>query len=97
MPLFFVRLLAYRPNFAATMTDEDRATMGAHVAYMQELLQNGSLVAAGPVFDPSGSFGMGIFEVNSIDEVQAILGKDPAATVGRFEVAPMGPSTYRPG
>lgn len=96
MPLFFFHLIAYRPNFAASMTDDERATMGAHVAYMQDLLQNGSLVVAGPVFDPNGSFGMGVFDVSSMDEVQAIQAKDPAAKVGRYEVSPMGPSTYRP-
>ncbi len=94
--LFFVRLIGSRPNFAATMTPDEQATMAAHGAFLGEQLAAGKLVVAGPVLDPAGVFGMGVFEAESLAEVQAILARDPAKAVGRHEVAPMGPSSYRP-
>lgn len=93
---FFVRLVANRPNFAMTMTPEERATMGAHVAFLQKQLAAGKLVVAGPVMDPAGGFGMGVFEAESLEEVQRLLEGDPAQAIGRYEVAPMGAAVARP-
>jgi uncharacterized protein len=94
--LFFARLVANRPDFVATMTPEERATMRAHGAFLHEQLAAGKLVVAGPVFDPAGAFGMGVFEAASLAEVEAILARDPATAIGRYHVAPMGPGVFRP-
>jgi uncharacterized protein YciI len=94
--LFFVRLVANRPNFAMSMTPDEQATMGKHGAFLQEQLAAGKLVVAGPVLDPAGIFGMAVFEAESIDEVQRLLERDPAKAIGRHEVLPMGPSSVRP-
>jgi uncharacterized protein YciI len=93
---FFVRLVANRPNFAMTMTPEEQATMGAHVAFLQTQLAAGKLVVAGPVMDPAGGFGMGVFEAGSLEEVQQLLERDPALAIGRYEVAPMATAIARP-
>lgn len=93
--LFFVRLIGNRPNFAATMTTEEQATMAAHGVFLREQLAAGKLVVAGPVLDPAGVFGMAVFEAESLAEVQEILARDPAKSVGRHEIAPMGPSVFR--
>jgi uncharacterized protein YciI len=94
--LFFVRLVANRPNFAMSMTAEEQATMRAHGEFLQGQLAAGTLVVAGPVFDPSGVFGMAVFEAGSMDEVRQLLEQDPAKAIGRHEIAPMGPSAVRP-
>jgi uncharacterized protein YciI len=93
---FFVRLIANRPNFAMTMTPEEQATMGAHVAFLQTHLAAGKLVVAGPVMDPAGGFGMGVYEAGSLEEVQQLLERDPAKALGRHEVVPMGHTLARP-
>jgi uncharacterized protein YciI len=95
--LFFVRLIANRPDFPANLTPEEQATMGAHVAFLKEQLAAGKLVVAGPVLDPAGVFGMGVFEVGSADEVQAILARDPASGIGRYQVSPIASAVYRGG
>jgi uncharacterized protein YciI len=93
---FFARLVANRPNFVMTMTPEERATMGAHVAFLQGQLAAGTLVTAGPVMDPAGPFGMAVFEAESVEVVHRLLEKDPARAIGRYEIAPMGPALARP-
>ncbi|HEX8703952.1 MAG TPA: YciI family protein [Myxococcaceae bacterium] len=93
---FFARLVPNRPDFVMTMTPEERATMGAHAGFLQSQLAAGTLVAAGPVMDPAGPFGMALFEAESLDAVQRLLEKDPARAIGRYEIAPMGPVIARP-
>ncbi len=95
MSLFFIRLVANRPNFAMTMTAEEQATMRAHTEYLQGLLADGTLVVAGPVMDPAGVFGMAVYEAESADAVHRLLEKDPANKIGRHEVIPMGPNSVR--
>ncbi|QRO00731.1 hypothetical protein JRI60_17710 [Archangium violaceum] len=94
--LFFIRLIANRPNFAMSMTADEQATMRAHGEFLQGQLAAGTLVVAGPVLEPAGVFGMAVFEAESMDEVRRILERDPAKAIGRHEIAPMGPSSVRP-
>ncbi|WP_044195555.1 YciI family protein [Hyalangium minutum] len=94
---FFVRLVTHRPNFATTMTPEEQATMGAHIAFLQTQLAAGKLVVAGPVMDPAGPFGMAVYEAESLEEVQRLLERDPAKAIGRLEVMPYAaPPVVRP-
>lgn len=95
MPHFFARLVPNRPDFPANMTPEEGAAMQGHGAFLGEHLATGTLVVAGPVFDPGGTFGLGIFEANTVDEVRAWLEHDPAKAVGTYEVLPMGPTLAR--
>jgi uncharacterized protein YciI len=73
------------------MTEPERAAMGKHADYLRGLLANGTGVAFGPVFDPTGVFGMGIVEAADETAVRALTDKDPAvlAGVGRYEIYPM--------
>lgn len=95
MPLFFVRLVSNRPNFALSMTVEEQAVMRQHVGWLQTQLAAGRLVVAGPVVDPTGVFGMGVFEEESLEAAKALIASDPANAVGRYEISPMGPNTVR--
>jgi uncharacterized protein YciI len=91
MPHFFLKLIPPRPTFAIDMNDVEKAAMGRHAEYLRTLLQNGSGVAFGPVFDPNGIFGMGIVEAEDEAAARAVTDKDPAvlAGVGRYEIYPM--------
>ncbi|NMO17231.1 hypothetical protein HPC49_22805 [Pyxidicoccus fallax] len=94
--LFFVRLIPNRPDFAMSMTADEQATMRAHGEFLQSQLAAGTLVVAGPVLDPSGVFGMAVFEAESVDALRPVLEGDPAKVIGRYEITPMGPSAFRP-
>lgn len=93
---FLVRLVPNRADFPAHLTAEEQASMGAHFAFLDEQLAAGKLVVAGPVLDPTGVFGMGVYEASSLEEVTAIVARDPANAIGRYAVAPMGASVARP-
>jgi uncharacterized protein YciI len=96
MAYFFARLLAKRPDFPANMTPEERATMGAHSAFLVEQLASGTLVVAGPVMSPVGAFGMAVLECPSLEAAQELLTRDPASAIGSYEVLPMAAAVARP-
>src|ERR1700756_3607055 len=60
MAYFFFKLLPPRPSFTQDMTQAERELMERHAAYWQALLNKGSVLVFGPVFDPKGPYGAGI-------------------------------------
>ncbi len=98
MPTFVFRLIASRPDFAMTMSDEEQATMGRHAAHWQPLIVSGRMVLFGPVLDGTGSWGLGIVEADDEEEVRAHAAEDPAVTggVGQIEVGQMLAGYVRP-
>lgn len=87
--LYLFRLIPPRADFAQTMTDTEQGAMAQHVAYWQELLAAGRVVAYGPVADPEGVWGLGVLRVADRAEALAIGAADPSVTLGvnTFEVA----------
>lgn len=69
-----------RPDFVGTMTEAEAATMREHVAYWRALADKGTAIAVGPVADPAGDWGVAIFEVESLDEAQAVRAADPSSS-----------------
>lgn len=86
---FVLHLLPTRPNFAQTMTDEERAIMMKHVGYWTEIMNQGKVLAFGPVLDPSEIYGLGIISVDSEQEVKDFIANDPASKINRYEYFPM--------
>jgi uncharacterized protein YciI len=70
-----------RDDFAVSMTDDERAVFAAHRAYLEELLEQGSLLIAGPT---GGTVNTGITVLESPDEqsARAIMDGDPAIVAG---------------
>jgi uncharacterized protein len=86
---FALYLLPSRPDFAQTMTDEERAIMMSHVVYWKNLMDHGKVLAFGPVLDPEEIYGLGIISVDSEEEVKNFISNDPAAQINRYEYFPM--------
>ena len=86
---FALYLLPSRPDFAQTMSDDERAIMMQHVGYWTDLMSNGKVVAFGPVFDPKGVYGLGIISADSEEEVKIFIANDPAGKINRYEYYPM--------
>ena len=82
---FVLHLLPSRPDFAFTMTDEERKIMEQHVGYWTEKMNEGKVVVFGPVFDPEGPYGLGIIKAESEQEVIAFIENDPAVKINKFE------------
>jgi hypothetical protein len=75
---FLFRLLPPRPDFAFTMTDDERATMLAHLGYWSTLVDEGKAVAFGPVADAKGPYGIGIVLASDMSAAQCLRDGDPA-------------------
>lgn len=82
---YALKLIPSRPDFAMTMTDDERATMGAHLAYWTEFMNQGKVVVFGPVMDPSGVYGFGVLVVDSEEEVKSFIAGDPAGKINKYE------------
>ena len=90
---FMLKMLPRRPNFAQTMTDEDRKIVQQHIAYWKEYMRKGIMLVFGPVLDPKGIYGIGIVEVDSEEQVRSLLDNDPASVIHNSEYYPMNAVT----
>ncbi len=86
---FFVRTQNPRPTFHLDMTAEERAIMERHVAYWSEKAASGIAIVFGPVMDPQGVYGIGVYQVADEAEMRELLDHDPANGLLRYEVLPM--------
>ncbi len=86
---FFVRTNNPRPTFHLDMTAEERAVMTKHVEYWSEKAERGIAIVFGPVIDPNGVYGMGVYEVEDEAEMRRLLEGDPAKGLLQYEVTPM--------
>jgi uncharacterized protein YciI len=85
-----------RDDFAETMTDEENAVWSEHFERYQRMLEEGSLILAGPTL---GSVNTGIFIFEAPDEAAArqIMDEDPVIAGGyaRGELRPFRVSLMR--
>jgi uncharacterized protein len=61
-------------------TPEEDAVMSDHFAYLKGLLDEGTLILAGPSLDPV--FGLIIFEADDEDAARRVLAGDPSIASG---------------
>ena len=85
-----------RDDFAATMTDEERAVWAVHFERLERLLADGTLILAGPTL---GRVNTGIAVIEAPDEASAtrLMEEDPAIAAGfaRGELRPFRVSLLR--
>ena len=86
---YFFKLNPPRSTFMQDMTDEERVTMQKHVAYWAPYVQDGTVLALGPVMDPNGGYGIAIIRVDSDEQLQQLLANDPVNGLNKYEVHPM--------
>ena len=89
-------LHAPRENFAATMTDEERAVWGVHFERLERLLAEGTLIMAGPTLGPVNT-GIAVIEAPDEDAARRLMEEDPAIASGvvRGELRPFRVSLLR--
>ena len=85
-----------RDDFAATMTDEERAVWSVHFERFQRALSEGSLILVGPTLGPRNT-GIAIFEAPDEDAARRIMDDDPVISGGfaRGELRPFRVSLMR--
>ena len=79
---YMVKLLPPRASFLVDATPAERAIMREHADYWRAHLEDGLVVAFGPVNDPAGSFGIGLVRVSEAAELDDFLACDPAIQSG---------------
>lgn len=70
-----------RENFAATMTDDERAAWGVHFERLKRMLADGTLVLAGPTTGTVNT-GIVVFEAPDEDAARRVMEDDPAISGG---------------
>jgi uncharacterized protein YciI len=96
---FLYRLLPPRATFPGDITADEGAAMQAHVQYLTGLLNEGAVVAFGPVAGPQGVYGIAIIEATEGRDVNEIAANDPVikSDLGfTFEMLPMLSAVVRP-
>ena len=86
---FFIKTQNPRPTFHLDMTPNERAIMERHVAYWSEVAGRGTAIVFGPVMDPQGVYGIGVYQVQDENEMRQLLEHDPAKGLLRYDVLPM--------
>lgn len=90
--MYFCKLHPPRADFAQTLTTDEAQLMKEHAGYLRAFAAKGWAVAFGPVADPAGTYGVGIWEVPDGTDVAAISSDDPVIKSGlgfRYEIHPM--------
>jgi uncharacterized protein YciI len=86
---FFIRTQNMRPTFQLDMTAEEREVMQRHVAYWTEKATQGIAIVFGPVLDPKGVYGIGVYQAKDEAEMKEMLDLDPANGLLQVDVLPM--------
>ena len=86
---FYLKLNPPRPDFAQTITEDERQIMKNHVAYWSGLMAIGKVITFGPVLHPEFVFGVGIIAADDENEVKAFIANDPATAINIYEYYPM--------
>ncbi len=86
---FFIRTENPRPTFHLDMTPGERAVMERHVAYWTEKAERGTAIVFGPVMDPEGVYGIGVYQVQDEAEMRELIAHDPANGLLKYHVLPM--------
>ena len=86
---FFIKTQNPRPTFHLDITPAERAVMERHVAYWSDKAARGIAIVFGPVADPQGVYGIGVYQVQDEAEMRALLEQDPANGLLHYDVLPM--------
>ncbi|MCL1914893.1 MAG: YciI family protein [Eubacteriaceae bacterium] len=63
--------------------------MDKHSAFMEKLVMDGTVLATGPVQDPSGTFGFAIIFAETEDKARGLLQNDPAQQIATYSFFPL--------
>ncbi len=85
----FARTNNPRPTFHLDMTPEEKDRMERHVAYWSEKAARGIAVVFGPVLDPRGVYGIGVYRVDDLAHMRRLLADDPALGLLEYEIREM--------
>jgi uncharacterized protein len=83
MKVYVMAFLKKGPNRSQDSTEAARL-QAAHMANIQRMAAEGSLVLAGPFMDDGDLRGIYVFNVSTVDSARALTESDPAVKAGRL-------------
>ncbi|TFE42394.1 hypothetical protein E2553_35995 [Paraburkholderia dipogonis] len=91
MKYFLCKFIPPRPNFLGTMSADEKEWMKQHGRFLDSLLDQGLVVAHGPVIDSAGGYGVSLFQLPDEQDVAELTSQDPIVRngVGHYEHFPM--------
>jgi len=91
MKFYLCKYIPPRTDFLATMTAEEGKWMKQHGDFLNNLLDKGLIVAHGPVMDPSGGYGVSLYQIADDQDIATITSEDPIVKngAGSYEHYPM--------
>lgn len=97
MPTYVLRLIAPRPNFAQTITEDERAIMNRHAAHWRPYLERGDMAVFGPILTDDDSYGLAVVETDDEQALREFAAQDPVVRTGTaaFEFGRMAAGTVR--
>ena len=93
-----MKLIPPRGSFPGDASPEEMEAMGRHADYIRKLIRSGKILAAGPVMEAGGSWGLALADVADAGEAVRLGQGDPVVQAGlgfRWDVHPM-PSLLLP-
>ena len=91
MKYYLCKYIPPRADFLATMSDDEKAWMAQHGAYLNQLLEQGLIAAHGPVMDPAGGYGVSLYRIDDDQDIALLTSQDPIVKngVGHYVHHPM--------
>lgn len=87
MKYYLCKYIPPRADFLTTLTAAEREWMGQHGAFLNRLLDQGLIVAHGPVIDDTGGYGVSLYQIADDQDIAALTSEDPIVKngVGHYE------------
>lgn len=92
MRYFLCKLISPRPLFGMDLTEVETRAMREHIAHWTKAMEQGIVIAFGPVADPKGFWGVGIVQVEDEKQLEEFTANDPVILAGlgfKHEAYPM--------
>ncbi|MGX8882472.1 YciI family protein [Methylovorus sp. SPW-M1] len=97
MKYYLCKFIPPRDDFLPTLSADEQRWMQEHVVYLNKLLDQNIIVAHGPVMDPSGGYGVSLYQIADDQDIAAFTSEDPIVKngVGHYEHHPMLHLTFK--
>lgn len=83
--VYFALIASPGPHWNPALKFQEQPGIAAHASYLKHLLDEGTLVMAGPFLDGSGE--LSIISVDSLDTAKLVVIADPAAGSGLLTIS----------
>ncbi|MBP2851357.1 YciI family protein [Dickeya oryzae] len=87
MKNYLCKWIPPRADFLATMSAEEREWMGQHGVFLNKLVDQGIIVAHGPVIDDGDGYGVSLYQIADDEDIASFTSQDPIVKngVGHYE------------